>query len=163
MCVWFFSAVLQYEKRNAYSSLSQVTVFPMQACSQHCLVLGLNQLPFYVASLQLWLHLSCQCECYHLIMPGCIKWQLQLLLERILNPMSQATARIPLTMDSGERWTQFSHNLNIVVFASAKHSKHSATIPQGWHNPTSHCLDLRHTISYLTSVITKKNSGSFKL
>lgn len=64
----------------------------MQACSQHCLVLGLNQLPVCVASLQLWLHLSHQCECYHLIMPGRIKWQIQLRLERISNSVSQDLA-----------------------------------------------------------------------
>ncbi len=43
-----------------------------------------------------------------------------MLPERILNPMSQATSWIPLTLDSGERWAQFKHNLDILVVASAK-------------------------------------------
>lgn len=44
-------------------------------------------------------------------MPGCIRWQLKVLLDRILNPMSQTKAHDSLTLGG----TQLFLNLNIIV------------------------------------------------
>lgn len=134
--------------------------FPIYPCSQRSLVLGLNQLPFFfnVTSVQLWSHLSFRCEFYHPIMLGCINWQLWLLPgEDFWNPVSQDTSWIPLTLYSGERWTQFKHNLDVLVVASAKpySSLQSATIPPCGHNPTSYGFDLQPTLSSLTSVLLR--------
>ena len=118
LCMWAcMCSYNMYEQNNANIAAHHRWLFV--PCSQHCIVC-LHQLPFCVTSLQLWLHPSLRRERHHLIMPGCISWQVQLLLERILNPTSKATFWIPPTSDSGESRTQFKHNRDIFVVASAK-------------------------------------------
>lgn len=131
----------------------------MQACSQHCLVLGLNQLPVCVASLQLWLHLSCQCECYHLIMPGHIKWQIQLRLERISNSVSQDLAMHSTNSGLWKRLSTFTiqSKQHSSWFGKPVISTNSAIIQHDWQN---HRNDLRFTYLYFTWMLINLRTSS---